>query len=91
MKQKKRDNYSLNYSHKGGIIRGNVIVHSNNGDPFGDTGIVLESSFDTIIEDNTIFMEHDYPRAIEYRFPETENVIIRNNSVNTKIKIPETT
>lgn len=75
----------LKYSHKGGEISGNVIYHADNGDPFGDTGIVLEASTDVVVQDNIIFMEHSYPNAIEYRFEATQNVLISNNAVNKKI------
>lgn len=75
----------LKYSHKGGVISGNVIFHSDNGDPFGDTGIVLEASEDAAVKDNLVYMEHDYPRAIEYRFPQTSGLIIENNLTNKSI------
>lgn len=86
MKQKKRETESLDYVSKGGEISGNVIYHSDNGDPFADTGIILEASAETIIKDNYIFMQHNYPRAIEYRFKETQNAIIENNHTNKAIR-----
>jgi len=86
MKQNKRETESLDYFSKGGEISGNVIYHSYNGDPFADTGIILEASAETIIKDNHIFMQHGYPRAIEYRFKETQNAIIENNHTNKSIR-----
>jgi hypothetical protein len=62
-----------------------VIYHSNNADPYSDTGIILEASPNTVISNNYIFMEHDYPRAIEYRFNETVDVKINNNATNKSI------
>jgi hypothetical protein len=86
MKQKRREGRTLDYSSKGGEISANVIYHSGSGDPFADTGIVLEASPETNIQNNYIFMEHGYPRAIEYRFKETVNVRIENNFTNKAIR-----
>lgn len=85
MKLKRRETENLDYFSKGGEISGNVIYHSDNGDPFADAGIVLEASPETVIKDNFILMQHRYPRAIEYRFKETQNVIIENNYTNRSI------
>ena len=83
LQKKKRQN--ILYSNRGGVIRGNTIIHSDNNDPFADTGIVLEDSSMTLVENNKIWLGHDYPRAIEYRFPSTQYVIIRGNITNKKI------
>lgn len=69
----------------GGIIEGNLIVHTNNSHPYADAGITLESSPNTVVKSNTILLFHDYPNAIEYRFPSTTNVSITKNSTNKKI------
>jgi len=76
---------SIVFGHRGGIIRNNLILHKNNNDPFADVGIILEDSAGTLIENNRIWMEHNYPNAIEYRFPSTQNVIINNNITNKNI------
>ena len=75
----------LEYSHKNGLIAGNVIFHSDNGDPFGDTGIVLESNINTLVKNNTVYFEHHYPNAIEYRFSISENVTISGNRTNRAV------
>ncbi len=75
----------LTHSHLGGVIKNNVVYHSDNGDPYGDVGIILESAQGAIVENNFIHMEHDYPRAIEYRFDNTKNILIRNNKTNKAI------
>lgn len=76
---------SIVFSHKGGVIKNNLISHKNNNDPFADVGIILEDSTDTLIENNRIWLEHKYPNAIEYRFPSTQNIIIKNNITNKNI------
>jgi hypothetical protein len=77
---------SISYSHRGGVIRNNIIIHNQNNDPFADTGIILEDSPETIIANNKIWLAHDYPNAIEYRFPSTVNIIISNNITNKNIQ-----
>jgi len=70
---------------KGGIIANNKIIHDNNNHNFADVGISLESSPDTIVANNDIFLNSSYPNAIEYRFQSTQNVIIRENVTNKSI------
>lgn len=73
------------HSNSGGVIRNNTIIHSDNHDPFADAGITLEDSPGTLIEYNRIWLGHDYPNAIEYRYPTTQDVIIRNNVSNKNV------
>ena len=70
---------------QGGMIRNNVIMHSANAHPFADVGIVLESSANIDVLNNTIFQEHLYPRAIECRFAGTQGGRIINNLTNRAI------
>lgn len=70
--------------HIGGIIRNNMIYHDSS-EGFADVGIAVESSPGTQIYHNTIFMEHGYPNAIEYRWPSTILVRITNNLTNRAI------
>lgn len=69
-----------------GVIKHNVIYHSNNQHRFADAGIILESSPHTKIEENWIFLYHDYQNAIEYRFKQTENLKITGNKTNRRIR-----
>jgi hypothetical protein len=73
------------HQNTGGVISGNIIVHSNTSHPFSDAGIVLESSPGTIVKDNQIFMDTHYPNAIEYRYESTSGVVIQNNDTNRRI------
>ncbi|MBZ2167502.1 right-handed parallel beta-helix repeat-containing protein [Marinobacter sp. F4216] len=73
------------YSNFGGKIVNNLIYHDDRGNPFSDTGIILEDSPYTLIKDNWIYLEHRYPRAIEYRFPETRQVRVTGNQTNKRI------
>lgn len=70
--------------HVGGEIKNNMIYHDDS-EGFADSGIVLESAPGAKVYNNTIFHEHGYQNAIEYRFPVTKGVVIRNNLTNRKI------
>jgi hypothetical protein len=69
---------------RGGIIRNNMIYHAP-GAGFADVGIALADSPGTRVYANTVFLESDYPRAIEYRFPDTRDVLIADNLTNRDI------
>lgn len=73
------------YQSKGGLIKGNIIIHNRSSNPFADVGISLESSPDTQVIDNMIFLNTSYPNAIEYRFEHTKNVLIKGNYTNKSI------
>jgi len=68
----------------GGIIRNNMIYNNGLG-KFDDVGIGLETSPNTSVYNNTVYL--DYPNAIEYRFAATVNVEISNNLTKGEIKL----
>lgn len=70
--------------HQRGVIRNNMLYHDAS-EGFADTGIALESSPGTLVYNNTIFHEHSYPNAIEYRFSATTDVEITNNLTNRAV------
>ncbi|MEM1189215.1 MAG: right-handed parallel beta-helix repeat-containing protein [Pseudomonadota bacterium] len=70
---------------RGGEITGNVIINLRTSNPFSDVGIGLESSPQTVVAGNYIFLAHDYPNAIEYRFAATRDALITGNVVNRSI------
>jgi hypothetical protein len=63
--------------HSGGIIRNNFIYRSQGAG--GDVAIAAFDSPGTKIVHNTIFLNGQYPNAIEVRFPNTTGVTIINN------------
>ena len=71
---------------RGGIIELNTIVHSAKNHPAADVGSILESSPDTIIRNNFVYLSGKYPNAIEYRFKGTKGVEIYNNYTNKNIR-----
>lgn len=70
---------------RGGLIAQNRIIHTEPPPIFADAGISLESSPDTIVTKNVIYMKSSYPNAIEYRFAKTQNVVIEGNVSNKAI------
>jgi hypothetical protein len=69
-----------------GIIIGNLIVHSANNDPNADVGIIIEETTGTRIINNRIYLTHDYPNTIEYRFPTSKHIEVINNITNKAIR-----
>lgn len=67
------------------VVRGNVIASFDVSKPFSDVGIALESVFGSVVENNTVYLANDYPRSIEFRFPETTNVVITGNNINKRV------
>jgi len=68
---------------EGGIIRNNMIYNDGHHN-FDDVGIGLETSPNTKVYNNTIYI--DYQNAIEYRFAATTGVEIINNITNRRIR-----
>jgi hypothetical protein len=71
----------------GGIIRNNMIYHAIDKGNFADVGIALASSPGSQVYNNTVYLEHDFPWGIEYRFASTTNVYIANNLSNKPIMV----
>jgi hypothetical protein len=67
----------------GGIIRNNMIYCAG---IVGESGISLHTSPGTDVYNNSIFIDGDYYlAAIEYRYSETQDIVISNNLTNKEI------
>ena len=69
----------------GGIIRNNMIYHAAGNGSFVDVPIGLETSPNTQVYNNTIYLANNYPNAIEYRFTATTGVTVKNNLANKAV------
>ncbi len=72
------------HSQTGVVIRNNMIYHADIDDSHfeGDASIVAESAPGVEIYNNTIFQQHDYQSAIEYRWASTTNALVANNCIH---------
>lgn len=70
--------------HIGGVIRNNFIYNDGQGN-YNDVGIIVAATPDVQVINNTIYFDHDYPNAIEYRYSETVDGLIANNLTNRAI------
>lgn len=77
-----RENPNYQFPHERGEIRNNFIIHTDNDDQFSDVGIGIHASPGTIVKNNYIFLDHNYPNAIEVRYPESTDVEIDANMYN---------
>jgi hypothetical protein len=75
----------LNNQTVGGLIANNSISNTNPLHQFTDAGIILEASPNIDIINNSVFIEGNYPNAIEYRFAASKNLLIKNNETNKSI------
>lgn len=63
-------------SHSGGIVRNNFIYRSAGAG--GDVGITIVGSTNTKVVNNTIFLNGQYPNAIETRYTTTGGQVVNN-------------
>jgi hypothetical protein len=70
--------------HTGGVIRNNVIYRDSS--VAGDAAINVIDSPGTQVLHNTVLGSGAYPNAIEYRFPDSARITIRNNLVDAAIR-----
>jgi hypothetical protein len=69
----------------GGVIAQNTLFHFADH-PNADVGIIAEMSPGTQIVNNVIILNQDYSNGIEYRYPNTQGVLISGNRLNKAIR-----
>jgi hypothetical protein len=62
------------------------MIYHDTTEGFADVGIAIETCPDGQIYNNTVYQEHSYQNAIEYRFAATINTYIANNLTNRNIQ-----
>ena len=67
----------------GGVVRNNFIYRA--ASMSADSAISVGDSPNTQVLHNTVFVNGTYPTPIEYRFPDTTGVVIRNNLLDGSI------
>jgi len=72
------------HGHEGGVICNNFIYRIVS--PRVDAGISVWDSPNTKVLHNTVIQNGTYPDAIEYRFPGTTGVVIKNNLTDGAIR-----
>jgi hypothetical protein len=70
---------------KGGLITNKIIKNWNPSHQFTDVYINLEARPDIQIINNSVFIEGNYPNAIEHPFTATKNNLLKNNVTNKSI------
>jgi hypothetical protein len=70
--------------HSGGVARNNFIYRS--AGVGGDTAILVADSPNTKVQNNSIFLQGQYPSPIEYRFAGTTGAVISNNLLDGAIQ-----
>jgi hypothetical protein len=71
--------------HEGGIITNNVFYRDPGLPQAVDVPIYVGDSPGTKIFHNTVLVRGSYPNAIEYRFPSTTGLVIKNNLTDARI------
>jgi hypothetical protein len=62
------------------------MIYHDTTEGFADVGIAIETCPGGQIYNNTVYHEHSYQNAIEYRFAATINAFIANNLTNKNIQ-----
>lgn len=81
-----RQNPNYKYPHARGEISQNFIIHTDTEDQFSDVGIGIHGSPETIVKNNYVYLEHNYPNAIEVRYSESTDVKVIENLFNKSFK-----
>jgi hypothetical protein len=74
------------FDHRGGVIRNNFFYRDPSLSSAVDVPIMVADSPDTHVLHNTILNRGSYPNAIEYRFPSSSRLQIRNNLTDGTIQ-----
>ena len=68
------------------IVRNNLIVRQKGQCHWQDVGIMVADCPNAQVLHNTVFLDGTYANPIEYRFPATQNTVIRGNVLDGNIR-----
>jgi len=71
---------------EGAIVRNNLVARRKGSCHWQDVGILVADCPDAQVLHNTVYLDGTYAHPIEFRFPATQNIVIRGNVLDGNIR-----